>query len=129
MNKKQQLFAVTAICLSIIIAGAIITYQPGIIKQPSNSLPSGFRYPSGQGVSQGIPTLYTGTAINDDTQLKTISLTGAGSASAQADHAKVNLGVQTTNTSAKDAIGENANLMFAVVEALKLLDISEEDIV
>jgi len=130
MNKKQQAFAVTAICLSIIIAGAIIAYKPGVFKQISPVLPSGFRYPSGQGVSQGVPTLYAGTALNDgDTQLRTISLTGAGSASAQADQAKVNLGVQITMESARDAIGENANSMSAVIDAIKSLGVSEEDII
>lgn len=129
MSKKQQAYAVTAICISIIIAGAIIAYKPGIFQQ-TPSLPSGFRYPSGIGVSQGIPTLYTGTAQNSDvTQLKTISLTGAGSSSAQADQAKVNLGVQNTLDSARDAIGENADSMSAVIDAIKALGISEDDIV
>jgi uncharacterized protein YggE len=129
MNKNQQAFAVTAICLSIILAGVIIAYRPGEIEQDS-VLPADFRYPGGVGVSQGVPTLYTGTAQNgDNTQLKTISLTGAGSASAQADQAKVNLGVQITMEYARDAIGENANLMSAVIDTIKLLGVSEEDII
>lgn len=129
MNKNQQAFAVTAICLSIILAGVIIAYRPGEIEQDS-VLPADFRYPGGVGVSQGVPTLYSGTAQNgDNTQLKTISLTGAGSASAKADQAKVNLGVQITMESAKDAIGENANSMSAVIDAIKSLGVSEEDII
>jgi uncharacterized protein YggE len=129
MNKKQQALAVTAICISIIIAGVIIAYKPGMVNQ-TPSLPTGFRYPSGQGVSQGVPTLYTGTAqSSNDPQLKTISLSGAGSASAQADQAKVNLGVQITMESARDAIGENANLMSEVIEAVKSLGVSEDDII
>jgi hypothetical protein len=129
MNKKQQAFAVTAICLSIILAGVIIAYKPGVIENLTPSLPSGFRYPTGLGVSQGVPTLYSGISQGDDTHLKTISLTGAGSASAQADQATVNLGVQVILESAGDAIGENANLMSAVIEAIKALGISEDDIV
>jgi uncharacterized protein YggE len=129
MNKNQQVFAVVAICLSIILAGAIIAYKPGVEEKLTNSLPSGFRYPSGVGVSQGAPTLYTGVSQGTDTNLKTISLTGAGSASAQADQAKLNLGVQIINKTASVAIGENANRMFDVVEAIKALGISEDDIV
>jgi uncharacterized protein YggE len=129
MSKRQQAYAVTAICISIIIAGAIIAYKPDIFQQ-KQALPSGFRYPSGVGVSQGTQTLTTGTSqTGDDTKLKTISLTGAGSASAQADQAKVNLGVQITKESAKEAIGENADSMSAVIEAIKALGVGEDDIV
>ena len=83
MNKNQQVFAVVSVCLSIIMAGAIIAYKPGVIDQETG-LPAGFRYPSGVGVSQGIPTLYeaTPTLLSDSENLKTISLTGAGIASA-----------------------------------------------
>jgi uncharacterized protein YggE len=129
MKKNQQAFAVTAICLSIILAGVIIAYKPGLVENLTPSLPSGFRYPTGVGVSQGVPTLYSGVSQGDDTHLKTISLSGAGSASAQADQATVNLGVQNTLKSAGDAIGENADIMYAVIEAIKALEISEDDIV
>lgn len=128
MNKNQEAFAVVAICLSIILAGAIIVYKPGIVEQKSTSLPTGFRYPSGIGVSQGIPTLYSDVSQGSETS-KTISLTGSGSASAQADQATVDLGVQITSDSASDAIGENADKMSAVIEAIKALGVSEDDIV
>ena len=128
MNKNQQLFAVTAICLSIVMAGALIAYKPGVVEDLTTSLPAGFRFPSGVGVSQGVPTLYsdsTGTA----TDPKTISLTGSGVATAQADQATVDLGVQITADSASVAIGENADAMSAVIQAIKALGISEDDIV
>lgn len=130
MNKNQQAFAVVSVCLSIIMAGAIIAYKPGVIDQVA-SLPAGFRYPSGVGVSQGIPTLYEAvpTLISESTDIqKTISLTGAGIASATADQATLNLGVEVTKDTAGEAISENANLMAAVIEALKNQGISEEDI-
>jgi uncharacterized protein YggE len=129
MNKNQQAFAVAAICLSIVLAGAIIAYRPGVQEEPSTSLPAGFRFPSGVGVSQGVPTLYSGTSQGTDTNQKTISLTGSGSASAQADQATVDLGVQITAESAKEAIGENADNMSAVIAAIKALGVSEDDIV
>jgi uncharacterized protein YggE len=129
MNKNQQAFAVTAICLSIIMAGVIITYRPGMVEQNSPMLPTGFRYPSGVGVSQGIPTLYSGVNQGGVENLKTISLTGSGIASAQADQATVNLGVETTSDSANDAIRENADTMSAVIVAVKALGINEDDIV
>jgi uncharacterized protein YggE len=129
MNKNQQTFAVTAICLSIIMAGAIIVYRPGIVEQNSSVLPAGFRYPSGVGVSQGIPTLYSGVNQGSVENLKTISLTGNGVASAQADQAIVNLGVEAISMSANDAIRENADKMSAIIDAVKALGVNEDDIV
>jgi uncharacterized protein len=131
MNKNQQAFAVVSVCLSIIMAGAIVAYKPGVVEQVVG-LPAGFRYPSGVGVSQGVPTLYSDavpTLISESTDVqKTISLTGAGIASATADQATLNLGVEVTKDTAGEAISENANLMAAVIEALKNQGISEEDI-
>ena len=127
MNKNQQTFAVVAICLSIIMAGALIAYKPGVVPEVKSGLPEGFRYPSGTGVSQG--TLYSGVSQGTDTNLKTISLTGSGSASAKADQATVVLGVQTTSDLASDAIRANAVKMSAIIDALKALGVSEDDIV
>lgn len=128
MNKNQQIFAVIAICLSIIMAGTIIGYKPGLIEHGSPSLPAGFRYPSGVGVTQGSPEMYGRVFQEGELKLKTISLTGSGSASAQADQATVNLGVQTNSLNANDSIKENAELMSAVIEAIKTLGVNEEDI-
>ena len=129
MNKNQQLFAVTAICLSIVMAGAIIAYKPGVVENLTPSLPAGFRFPSGVGVSQGVPTLYNDVSQGTETNSKTISLTGAGSAAAQADQATIDLGVQVTADLASEAIGENADAMSAVIEAIKALGISEDDMI
>ena len=109
------------------MAGAIIAYKPGIVEDMTPNLPAGFRFPSGTGVGQGVPTLYEGTGT--EANPKTISLTGAGSAAAQADQATIDLGVQITADSASVAIGENADAMSAVIQAIKLLGISEDDIV
>jgi uncharacterized protein YggE len=130
MNKNQQAFAVSAICLSIILAGAIIAYKPGVVDQ-NGGLPAGFRYPSGIGVSQGVPTLYSEaspTLISEEATQKTISLTGAGTASATADEATIRMGVEVTRDRAAEAISDNAESMAAIIDALKLMDISEDDI-
>jgi uncharacterized protein YggE len=130
MNKNQQAFAVSAVCLSIILAGAIIAYRPGVVDQ-DGGLPAGFRYPSGIGVSQGVPTLYSEaspTLISEEATQKTISLTGAGTASATADEATIRMGVEVTRDRAAEAISDNAESMAAIIDALKLMDISEDDI-
>lgn len=127
MNKNQQTFAVASICLSIILAGAIIAYKPGVVEQVTTGLPTGFRFPSGVGV--GGSTLYAGVAEGTSADLKTISLSGAGIATAQADQAVINLGVETTAETADEAIRENAELMTEVINAVKALGIDEDDIV
>ena len=130
MNKNQQAFAVSAICLSIILAGAIIAYRPGAVEMDAG-LPTGFRYPSGVGVSQGIPALYTSpssTLVSEEATQKTISLTGAGTASATADEATIRMGVEVTKDSAAEAISDNAESMAEVIDALLLQGISEDDI-
>ena len=129
MNKNQQAFAVSAICLSIILAGAIIAYRPGAVELDTG-LPAGFRYPSGVGVSQGVPTLYseTGSTLSEEDTQKTISLTGAGTASATADEATIRMGVEVTKDSAAEAISDNAESITGVIDALLLHGISEDDI-
>jgi uncharacterized protein YggE len=129
MNKNQQAFAVSAVCLSIIMAGAIIAYKPEVVDQ-TGGLPLGFRYPSGVGVSQGVPTLYTETSstLSSEDIERTISLTGAGIASATADEATIRMGVEVTKDSAAEAIADNADSMAAVIDALMLAGVSEEDI-
>lgn len=129
MNNNQKAFAVSAICLSIIIAGVIIAYRPGVVEEETG-LPAGFRYPSGVGVGQGVPTLYTPspTLVSEEADQKTISLTGAGTASATADEATIRMGVEVTKDSAAEAIAANAESMAEVIDALMELGISEEDI-
>jgi uncharacterized protein YggE len=113
------------------MAGAIIAYKPGVVDQTPN-LPMGFRYPSGVGISQAVPTLYEGapTLISElgSDSVKTISVTGAGVASATADQATLNIGVEVTEETAGAAIAGNAELMAAVIESMKNNGIDEDDI-
>jgi hypothetical protein len=83
MKNNQTILAITAICLSIILAGAIIAYKPG--KAPNDSGPE-FRFPTGIGTALG-QSAYT--YQGEDVNAKTISLTGAGSTSATANEATV----------------------------------------
>jgi uncharacterized protein YggE len=123
MNKTQQAFAVTAICLSIVMAGALIAYRPGQLTENMQT-PSGLNFPSGVGPSLGY-SAYTGQT--ETPPQKTISLSGAGTSSGQADEAKVTLGVQTEDVSASEAIQDNADLMSAVIQAVKALGFTDED--
>ncbi len=127
MNKNQQAFAVLSICLSIILAGAVIAYKPGVLER-SNILPTGFRYPTGVGVGSGA-SLFTGASVAEGEEAqKTISLLGTGSAFETADEATLSLGVEITRRMASEAIEDNAGIMAEVIEAIKLRGVSEDDI-
>jgi uncharacterized protein YggE len=122
MNKNQTLFAIIGICLSIIMAGAIIAYKPGLTPEPTGIE---FRYPTGTGTSLGQGAY---TYVGEENNEKTISLSGSGTVLATSNQATVILGVQTEDDSAKDAIEENAELMNNVINAIKGLGFTDEDI-
>jgi len=125
MNKSQQVYAVAAMCLSIIMAGAIIAYKPGALPESTIKTTGDLRFPSGVGTSLGPEAFtYQGT----ETQAKTLSLSGSGVASATADQATVTLGAQTEDLSASDAIGRNADLMDAIIKAIKAQGFTNDDI-
>ncbi|OGD52726.1 hypothetical protein A3K81_00605 [Candidatus Bathyarchaeota archaeon RBG_13_60_20] len=125
MNKSQQIYAVTAICLSIVMAGAMIAYRPGAPSEVATNTGVDFRFPSGVGTSLGTQSFtYQGT----EPQAKTLSLSGSGSASATANEATVTLGAQTEDYSASVAIGMNADIMDAVITALKAEGLTDDDI-
>jgi uncharacterized protein YggE len=122
MKNNQTILAITAICLSIVLAGAIIAYKPGI---PTEDPVPEFRFPTGTGTALGQGAI---TSQGTDVDAKTISLTGAGSASATANEATVVLGVQTEDVSAKEAIEDNSRLMTDVIAAIKELGFTDSDI-
>ena len=125
MNKSQQAYAVAAICLSIIMAGAMIAYRPGVLPESIIETPSEYRFPSGVGTSLGLEAFtYQGT----EPAAKTLSISGSGSASATANQATVTLGAQTEDFSATEAIRDNAEIMSKVINAIKGLGVTEEDI-
>lgn len=120
MKSKEQYISVIAICLSIIIAGAIIAYNP----QTAEEDDSLFEFSAG--ISPSLGTM-SAVALGED-QLNAIVASGVGSVSAQATQATLTLGVRTEDPVAAEAVEDNAKLMNQVIEDIKALGISEEDI-
>lgn len=63
-----------------------------------------------------------------DATLRTINVTGDGSASAPPDVAQIQLGVETINPDATQAIDENTTRMTAVMAVLRQMQIEDKDI-
>lgn len=118
MESKRLYLSVVAICMSIILSGAIIAYRPQVTEA------KGFRFPVG--ISPSLGTVAS-TWVGEE-QANTISVSGLGSASARANQAKLTVGVQTEKPYASEAVEENAGLMTAVIDAIKFLGVSEDDI-
>lgn len=76
----------------------------------------------------------TGAAAQPSTQAdsqvtqRTITVVGQGEASGMPDIARVQIGVETRNASAQEAVQENRDKMNAVLEAIKALGIADKDI-
>jgi len=119
MEKTQQVVSVLAICASILLAGMVIAYQPGIAAE--------FRFPTG--VASGLSsTGYTNVAATDSETLKTLSISGTGTIYVKADQATIVLGAYTEDDVASDAIEENAAIMTQVIAALKQLGFTDDEI-
>jgi len=121
MEMKRQYLYVVAICLSIILSAAIIAYRP----QPSQL--KDFRFVTGIPNARGATSLGQTVQLGTD-QVKTISLTGYGSASAQANEATLTVGVQTEGPDASGAVEENARSMVAVINSIKELGFSDDEL-
>ncbi len=121
MEKTQQAVSVLAICASILLAGMMMTYKPGLTVEAS-----GLNFPSGVSPSLGVTSSVT--AQSDTTNMpKTLSISGTGVVYVKADQATVVLGVYTEDKLASNAINDNAALMTAVVAALKGLGFTSDD--
>ena len=118
MESRRQYISVVAICLSIILAAAIIAYRPQVPET------KGFRFPVG--IQPSLGTIAS-TLVGEE-QVNTISVSGSGSASARANQATLTVGVQTEKPYASEAVEENAGLMTTILDAIKSLGISEDDI-
>jgi len=121
MELRRPHISAAAICLSIILAAAIIAYKPMMPQNQEENL----RFPVG--IPPSLGTTAASTWVGDE-QVNAISLSGSGSASAQANQATLTLGVQTERPYASEAVSENAATMTAVIEAIKSQGISEDDI-
>lgn len=120
MDKKLQYISVFAICFSIILAAAIISYKP--FKKPKEN--DTFNFPSG--VPPALGSIQS-VAVGED-QINAIVVTGSGSSSTKANQAIMTLGAYTEDSSASEAVEDNAALMSAVINAIKALNIPQEKI-
>jgi uncharacterized protein YggE len=120
MDKTRQAATVLAVCASILLAGMMIAYKPGIITELSD-----FRFPTGVPPALGATGLTT--SATDTANLKTLSVSGTGVINVKANQATVILGVYTEDKEASAAIDENAAKMTAVINALKQLGFKDED--
>lgn len=110
--------------LSIAIVTAAMISMQWLGNAPETSGKSLFPHglPSRAGAISSLTVTQDG-----EQQFNTISVTGSGTASMQADEAIVTLGVQTEDASASEAVRLNAELMSNVIEALKALGLTEDD--
>ena len=121
MEKTQQAVSVLAICASILLAGMIIAYTPGMVAG------SEFRFPTGVPPTIGA-TGFTAAATTDTGSApRTLSISGTGVVYVKADLATVNLGVYNEDKLASRAIEDNAATMTAIIESLKKLGFKDED--
>lgn len=86
--------------------------------------PGHIQFPSGIPSVLGINRI---SATGLQQEGKTILVSGSGTASEQADEATVILGVQTEGETASEASRQNAELMTSVINAIKSLGLTEED--
>jgi uncharacterized protein len=120
MDKTSQAATVLAVCASILLAGMIIAYKPGMATNPSN-------LPTGVPPSLGATSFSTAATTDTGTNPRTLSLTGTGVVYVKANQATISLGVYTEDKLASSAIDENAVTMTAVVTALKQLGFTDND--
>jgi uncharacterized protein YggE len=121
MDKTSQAATVLAVCASILLAGMMIAYKPGMIAGATE-----FRFPTGVPPALGVPSS-TVAATDTSTNPKTLSVTGTGVINVKANQATVSLGVYTEEKVASAAIDENAATMTAVIAALKQLGFTDDD--
>ena len=110
--REMQLYAIIAV-LAITLA-SVSGYIVGAIQQPN--------------IQSTSPVDISSLENNGENQQRIIVVTGIGWATAEPSIAKVNLGVYTEASTAAEAVQQNAEKMSSVIEALKALGISEEDI-
>jgi uncharacterized protein YggE len=123
MNLKKYRLALLVSIISIEVLGSVTIFMLQNQSAPEKQLY--FQYPTGTASSLSTVTLAQGS--EQQTGYNTISVSGSGTASMQADEATVTLGVQTQGTTASEAVDSNAELMAAVTDAIKTLGLTEED--
>ena len=122
MEKTAQAATVLAVCASILLAGMIIAYKPGMVADVSE-----FRFPTGVPPALGTTGFSTVAATDTGTNPRTLSVSGTGVINVKANQATISLGVYTEDKIASAAIDENAATMTAVIAALKQLGFTDDD--
>jgi hypothetical protein len=116
----KKYIPVIAICLSVVIAGVIIAYNPFQEKEDESL----FKFPAGIPPSLGTMSMVSA----GDGLESAILVSGSGSESAKATQAKVVLGAWTEDPVAAEAVDDNAQLMASVIAALSEMGIEEDKI-
>jgi len=120
MELRKYRVPLTILLLSVVVLAMTIAYtqlNANPSKNPNAAFPTGIPYALGA---------LSATQIGDQ-QYNTLSVSGAGTASMQADEATVVLGVQNEHESASEAVRLNAEMMTKVIAAIKDLGIPEDD--
>lgn len=121
MSLKRQYIYVIAICLSVIVAGAIIAYNPFQEKEADDNT---FKFPAGIPPSLGVGYA---TSIGD-ADVNSIQVSGQGSVSAKATQVTLTLGAWTEDPVAAEAVEDNAVLMNSIINSIMDLGIEEDKI-
>jgi len=122
MNTKQFRLALIVSVLSITVLGSAMIYVLYNQTVPKKELY--LQYPTGISSSLGTVSF----AETSEQKYYTISVTGSGAASAKAEEATIILGVQTQGKDASEAISQNAELMTNVVDGIKSLGLTDENL-
>ena len=123
MNQREYRLALMVSVLSIVVLASAMIYTLYNQNPPEKELY--LQYPTG--VSSGPGTISIAQA-SEQVGYNTISVSGSGTSSLQADMATVILGVQTQAETSSEAIDRNAELMTAVVDAIKTLGLTDNDL-
>ncbi len=123
MNLKGYRLALVVSIVSMIVLGSVMIYMLQNQRAPEKQLL--FQYPTGTASSLGTITLAQGS--EQQTSYNTISVSGSGTTSMKADEATVTLGVQTQGNTASEAVNSNAVLMAAIVNVIKTLGLTKEN--
>ena len=125
MNGKKLILLLLSLAV-ISSSAAILHYlaQAPASTEDSRGESRLVRFPSGISPVIGASGVSTASLQPEG---KIILVSGSGSAAAQADEATVILGVQTENETASQASRRNAELMTSVINAMKSLGLTEED--
>lgn len=109
------------LAVSMIVLAAMMIYT--LPREKNSGETANLRFPTGTPLALGS---VSGIQVGEQ-EFNTISVTGSGTASMKADEASVALGVQTENESASEAVGLNAELITEVIDAIKALGLTEDD--